>query len=209
MAVTVNNVLTELVGSAVNTITESAYTIPAGSSQVLLAIVATTDNASTTDGDVTGVTYDGNAMTLAAQEPHSGTPCPHTEIWYVDAPAALAASGDVVATTAANINAMALTTLTLNNAAQGGPEATATAEYAVDPYADSITTATNNAMIIAAVNYHDNTRFTPASSQNEEADHGGSNMGQAVGSLIKATAGSQEISWTSTQDEKTTTVLAA
>lgn len=212
--ITYSNVQTVGAFAGETSVTITAYGIPDGLSQVLVVCASAVEQAvgENADAHFASVTYNGTGLTkaVASQDHTGGPPFPDNEIWYLDNPAAIAASGDIVASTTATVNSIQATAFVLSNAEPGGPEATASDNTdAASPYPLSITIQSTGAFVVDSLNFHNNTRFTPASGQTEIEDTGGVNLGAAVGVEIVSATGSTEFSWTASQSEETAHTLAA
>lgn len=213
MAITINNIQ---VGETQNgkTVTVAAYT-PTADAVTLVITLHAVDNASSRDITFKTPTYAGNNFDggVASGEHTGGPPDVSTAIYWLDDPLSLAPTGDVVGSindAVNNTNVVASKVFTLLGNATGGPEATNSDNTDVaSPYDLGITTLTDDAMIVEAIGYHQNTGFAANSGQTEENDVGGTNFRFALYSEIIANAGAQTQSVTSAQSEQTCHVLAA
>lgn len=154
-----------------------------------------------------GVTFNGTAMTQVSganvtvnEDPGSFMRC---QTWYIDE-ADLPAAGTYTITVSytgeGSVMAKMATAISLIDAAQGAPEASATGSATVDGtnITVSITTVTDNALIITNVACNIQTTFTHDASQTERSDQqaGGSGATQATTTEVKVTAGADTQSCT-------------
>ncbi|MEM7173281.1 MAG: cadherin-like domain-containing protein, partial [Pseudomonadota bacterium] len=204
-----------LLGSSIHGLQEVedltvSYTVAAGGSDTVLIVVTHgTDNANEGREVVDSVTFNGANLSKAVAHINNGVDEVETGIWYLTDPPTITA--DVVINGSETPNMRAYTVCVLQDASQSGPEATAAATGAHDdsPYELGITTLSDDAIIVSALNMHTNRTFAPNSGQTIVQTSGGTNIGYGTGYKVRASAGTETDSYTATKDENTAHVAAA
>jgi hypothetical protein len=159
-----------------------------------LIVIANTGGA--TPGTVSGITYDGVAMTL---EPTNTDTQRRISIWSLIAPAT--GANDVVVSWTGSGPEMFLTASSYNNVDQTDMvEATATGTIGNDTSASlSVTSITDGALVFVGATSRNNRTYTLDGSASSRYAHGATSSVASYGAdIIKATAGAQTISWTLT-----------
>lgn len=192
-APTVNNVQSNTLDGSTS-LTISSYVTPAGSDQVLVLCVAIENQ--TADGLSTAPTFDGNAMTLAKLQTEPTPPSSFTDlayIYYYDAPSG---TGDIAMSFTSTSDAGAVA-FTLNNAASGGPEATDGASDTDTDVLASITTVSNDALVVDALSSGEQSVCTTTETgQTSQADGAvGGQMYYGASTKEVASAGAATMGW--------------
>jgi hypothetical protein len=162
----------------------TSITVPAVSKGILLVSVHTFDNLSTSDPAVTGVTYNGSAMTLLSVT-GSGTPVGRTAIYYTKSPAATTAN--VVASFTGTVDQSAIIaavfsgvdqTNTFSGTAQTGNGTGATTSSLTHTTADkncvvftSISANQSSSSLFSTVPTSSTSIYTPGSVDSSRAAH--------------------------------------
>ncbi len=206
MAISVNNPQGTFDDSAAS-ITLSSYAVSAGSNQILSVCVTTANNG----GDITisGVTFDGNAMTQVIANPMATSNDYRSELWEYVGPGTT--TGDIVATLSGSSEGVTLSAVYLNGAAQQTAEATASEDDSTDPADVSVTSITANAMGIVGLSGRPTTSFTQDANTTEDdmqttadySDQGG------IGHRLFTTTGAYTMGWTGAVSEGCAMVAAA
>ena len=185
------------IGSATGTGTVSV-TVPSGTDKL---VVTASGARSVANPAVTGVTFNGTALTLAKAQTANTTIYCAAEIWYLDDPAP---SGDVTANvvvTWATTPSQIITVMTVDGAADGAPSATAgTADTDGGTGTATSVTVTDDSVSIEAWTNYENKAGAPNSGQNElydDRDPAGVNPRGGSAYEVHATAGtpSQDYTW--------------
>ena len=172
-----------------------SHTIGSGSNRILLVCVNTFDGFG--DGAVNGVTYNGAPMTKAVGALITVSANLRAEVWYL-LEANLPSTGSyniVVDCNGAN-SVTSCGGISYSNAEQAAPEATntATSNASTSTYTGSITTVTNDAVIVDSVCAGTGNSASPTASQTERFDAiSNSQMGGSGNTFVQATAGSKSM----------------
>ncbi|MCH7730475.1 hypothetical protein IID21_02975 [Patescibacteria group bacterium] len=164
------------------------------------------------DEPVTGVTYNGTALTFA-QTATAGTGfLQHVEVWYLDE-ASLPVSGSytIQVNTTGLVQEINVGAVSLAGTVSGAPEATATnTNFSTATITTSITTLTNGAWVIDAVGSGNNGTFTAGGGQTERWDTSASSGTGAMSTKEVSTAGATSMAQThSTTSNRTAHVVVA
>ena len=140
-----------------SSITFNNYNVPAGSDLVLVVMAGSEANSN--NALPSGVTFGGNAMTLADRGvSFGGGSDPGVGLFYL--PVTAGSSGNVVATFQGNTDNRVLGIVTLSNAV-APPEAVELVTTSGTQITDNITTLSTNAMIISAAYFKDDENLIP------------------------------------------------
>jgi len=189
----------------------SGYTVSSGAGNDLLLVVSISlkDKNENDDATVTDVTFGTASLTKAvAISDVSGGWNQRSEVWYAkQADITLDTSQDItVTTTGAVTNPIELAAMVLDDVDQANPlDSTATgiheSGYTVSA---TITTNTDNCMLIDVVTIRSGTSKTPGASQTEDWDH--TSAYGAGGHRLVGTAGSYTNTWD--EDDQSTDRMA-
>ena len=200
-------------GGSPGTTLSWSHTIGGGSNRLLLVGVEVED-ASSTDAVVSGVTYNGVAMTRATSAIAGTTFFMNVEVWYL-----LEASLPAAGTYTVNVTTTGTTdnriggSYSIADMKQTGPEATNTQTSNTGPATmnTSVTTVTDGALVFDAIGSGNlNTGFVP--NQTGQAEFYDTTVGSSTGAgstKIVATAGSTTMGWTVTGASQTAHVVTA
>lgn len=184
-------------------VTIASYVVPgAGSApNPMLVVFAFTDGSAGTS--VTGVTWNGNALTLAKAQA-DGTTATRVEIWYLANPTP--GTGNVAVTTSSS-TWFAAAAIFSGLAAQA-PEAVAGQATGTTGLTTSITTLTNNAVIVDCYGTRD---VAPTNNGAQSPLVASVAAGGGIGISYKTavTAGSNSMAWTNTSSGRLVHALAA
>ncbi len=195
-------------GGGGSSITLTGYTPTSGSNGVLVAAFASTDNNGTDALDT--FTYAGNALTQVVTAANGTGPTATHHLMYVDDPLSLAASGDVVGSRTGNINGRGVVAVTLLDAEQGGPTDSASdGTDTASPYDLTINVTDADALVVGALNIHDNQDLEVNNGQTRHFTGGAANVRIALGSIAPGATGNFNDSWTSIQNEECSHCAAA
>ena len=173
------------------------HTIAAGVDRALVVGVAIED-ASTTDANVSSVTYNGVALTAVPSSKINGggTGIIQTQLFYLLA-ANLPASGtfNVVVTTQGAVDGISAGAISLTGVSQTtpGPAATKVDTSGADTITTSITTPVANAWVVDVAGSGNSGSFTAGSGQTERWDIAASGMTGATSTKALATAGATTV----------------
>ncbi|NNM29234.1 MAG: PKD domain-containing protein, partial [Akkermansiaceae bacterium] len=110
-----------------------------------LVVIATAEHGfNNTNGDITGITYDGVALTLAVERVPAVGNITHNSIWYLDNPGIVHTAGEILVSA---VNREAVTAIALSNTAPG---VGATAISADDSKSVDLTTTAADSLVIAS-----------------------------------------------------------
>lgn len=178
-----------------------AHTVANKQNRILVVGVSSED-ATAGDVDVSGITYNGVALTKAkdqtwAGQSEEGSKTNNVEMWYLlDPPIG---TYNIIATFGGSCDALSGGGISLYNMKQSTPEVTASnTRLTIGEISTNITTLTNNAIIIDVVGNQDAGTTTPGGSQTERYDvtSGGAGHMTACSTKIQATAGATSMSQT-------------
>jgi hypothetical protein len=193
-APTVNNVQSA-VGNQVADITISDYTPTSGANGKLEVVVTYEDDF---DKSITSVTYAGNNLTQAVSaEANNGSFWNGADIWYLDDPLSLAASGDIVADPEGTVDNVTVIARTLLGVASGAPAATDNPNTAAGTSLSGSVTPAQDDSLVSSGFTSSNVRTLTATSPHEEdgtqADTGSSSS--QSGHTDVATAEATTVEW--------------
>jgi pectate lyase len=177
-----------------------SHTIGGGTDRALVVGVAVED-ASATDANVTGVTYNGVALTAVPNSKRSGggTGIIQTQLFYlVGAGLAAAGAHTVNVTFQGAVDGISAGAVSLTGVSQTAPQSVATNvdTSGADSISTSITAATANAWIVDVVGSGNSGSFTAGSGQTERWDIAASGMTGATSTKSVAAVGATTMSWT-------------
>lgn len=181
----------------------ASHTIGSGSNRLVVAFSCTEDGTST-DLNTTSITYDGNNLTESAGVTIGSSIFNRIEMWFIlEADLPSTGTYTVQSNFAGFTFGAVLTVMSFTGVKQQAPEVTGTTTASsTDTINLSVTTVTDNAMVMDGVCDGNNRTFvTTESGQIERADQdsssgGGSNTG-ASSNKPTTTAGSETMGWTS------------
>lgn len=186
-----NGAITETDGTSV---TLSGYSVPAGDNKILIVISGDEDNTSPT-ADPSSVTHNGVALTKAVGRTLNNNNC---SIWYLLL-GSTTPSGDIVATWGATKEALGLVCFVIQDAAQEAPEATNSATSTSSPVNTSITTLTDDALVIDGLVCGAGRTYTTTQAGQTEINEQALTTGQTLtvvsSNLAGGTAGSKTLGW--------------
>jgi pectate lyase len=177
-----------------------SHTIGGGTDRLLVVGVAVEDG-STTQANITSVTYNGVAL---AAVPNSkinggGTGIIQTQLFFL-LNANLPASGTftVAVTFQGAVDGISAGAVSLTGVSQSSPAPAATKvdTSGADSISTSITTPVSNAWVVDVVGSGNSGSFTPGSGQTERWDIAASGMTGATGTKALTAAGATTLSWT-------------
>jgi len=175
-----------------------SHTCSAGSNRKLIVFASGERMGAT---DITGVTYNGQALTKVTEIDLGTTYQNCHSAWYLDDADFPGTPGayNVVASYSDSVSNGIVHIVELNNAAQGDPEAynTSTAS-STTTISTSVTTQNDGSLIVGGVSCGDVGRtFSPTTGQTEleETDVGGGLNSAVTGAESIATAGSESMAW--------------
>jgi len=161
-----------------------------GSANRILIVTVSIENCGSTP-TVTGITYNGKALTHAVSvDLTSGNDCRgRSELWYLlesDLPSA--GSYDVVVTASASTEEIIAGAISLNDVAQQAPEASSTSSNeSTDAISVNITTLTDGSWLVDSVHSGNSGSYTPDAGQTERYDL------QGVGTTSTHAASTKEV----------------
>lgn len=199
MVIGVNNFQQNNAISA-SVVTEASYVVGAEADRILVAVVSWVFNGIVRT--VSGVEFNGaEGFTQSANRSDIDAGVQFaSEVWYLLNPTN--ATGNVVATLSGSADGLSIQLFYLDGAKQQAPEATATAEDLTSPHLVSITTLTNNALIVYGAvfeaNGEDITALTPSGliEDGEVEIDVTFNTFAGMGHEFDVTAGSESGGWT-------------
>lgn len=168
----------------------------------LLAIGAHGRDTAAVDCDVTGVTYNGVAATVAVATVTASGPFVCAEIWYLSAPAT--GANDVVVTWAGTLDRRAASATALYNVAQQAPEVTSSKlASATASVTTTATTTTDSAWLIdaATVDVVGSGFAIGEVLQTERYDQSVTDMAAAQSTRPANAAGAKDMTWTNDSAE--------
>src|SRR5262245_31426540 len=176
-----------------------SHTIGGGTDRFLLVGIAVED-VSTTDANITSVTYNGVALTAVPGSKISGggTGIIQTQMFYGFGTSLGAAGAHTVTVSFQGpVDGVSASADSFTGVSQGAPEAAATRTdtSGADSISTSITTRSANAWVVDVVGSGNSGSFTPGSGQTERTDIAASGMTGATSSKPVATAGTTTMSW--------------
>lgn len=176
------------------------HTIGGGIDRFLLVGVAVED-ASTTDANITSVTYNGVALTAVPGSKISGggTGIIQTQMFYgFGANLGAAGAHTVTVSFQGPVDGVSASADSFSGVSQAAPEAatTRTDTSGADSISTSITTRSANAWVVDVVGSGNSGSFTPGSGQTERTDIAASGMTGATSNKPVAAAGATTMSWT-------------
>lgn len=186
------------VAGATGTPITLSYAVSAGADEILVDFVGTT-NGSSTARTVTGVTFNGDALTNVAGATgtaSSGTTRVHGSTWYRLAPAVTTAN--IVHTLSGAPQEANLVACYLTGAAQQAPAASAAATDASSPVRTTLTTVANDALHLGGFSSQsDGVTYTAEAGTTELVRKIGTIAnGVVFGDRTQATPVSSTLGWT-------------
>ncbi len=173
-----------------------SHTVGSGSNRILVVGVAAEDSSST-DLNISSVTYGGTAMTLVANSTRTEgtTYLQRTALYYLLSPAVGTAT--VTVTYAGSVAERNGGSISLRNAKQAAAEAVATnGNTGSNSISVNITTLTNGSWVIDAVGCGNAGTFSATGGNTERYDVQGDSASGAGSTKLVASAGSTTVSWT-------------
>ncbi len=173
-----------------------AHTVSTGVNRVLIVGVESQD-ASITDGTVTGITYAGVAMTkIDAIQIASDGQYQRSELWYLTAPAT--GSNNIVVSFTGTVSSGIVGGLSYTNASQSPLTITAKDAQASTTPSVSVTTLVNNSLVVDIISHGNGSNITQSvNTGTERLDIDQSvETGLGMSDIEKVTAGSQARTWT-------------
>jgi hypothetical protein len=166
-----------------------SHAIGSDSSRMLIVTVSIENSGSTPT--VTGITYNGQALTHAASTDitSANDVRGRSELWYLpEADLPSAGSYNVVVTASASIEAINAGAISLNDVAQQAPEASNTnTNETIDAISVNITTLTDGSWLVDSVHCGDTGSYTADAGQTERYDL------QGVGTTSTHAASTKEV----------------
>lgn len=187
--------------TSVSSVTLS-HVVGSGSNRILVVTVKSRDNSSATDLPITGITYNGVALTKIRSDMTGDPNRVRTEIWYLVDPAS--GTHDVVVSFTGTVDRTVVSAYSMQGAKTTGvPDANAGSASAGTSVTTNITTVADGAIIIDALYTKDLVSPEPEGTQiRREAVNVNSNDDRTAGSTKKkATAGATSMSWTWTNSD--------
>jgi hypothetical protein len=175
-----------------------SHTIGGGSNRLLVVGIGV-EGPSVGSTHVTAVTYDGVSLTQAINNTVGTGFEANAELWYMLESDLPSAGTYTISITVPSGDAFQGGAISVSDAAQQAPEATASSddgESGDDWIETQITTITDDAWIFDAVASGNGVSYTPNSGQTERYDVLGSSSSVAGGTLAVPTAGVQTVNWT-------------
>ena len=177
-----------------------SHTIGSQSNRLLVVHLGLIGNPSGGVVDVTGVTYNGVAMTLAANIGGNYNGWGTRSVIYYMLEANLPAAGayNIVASFNKSASESFIGAVSYYNVKQQAPTNTATnADGDTSNPSTSITTTEDNSLIVESLNHHaTGVNLSAANSQTERWDTAGSYQRQVGSDVIRTTAGTASVGWT-------------
>ena len=197
MAIAVGDVSTsQQDGGASNTFAHDV----AGSDTFLLVLISAENNATPGNMPVTGVTYNGDALTKIREEDTTVTPGGSADIasvWYLINPDA--GTNNVIVSYTGVVEGDAVTAITLTGVSQSAPidAQNGFKGNSANP-SNAVTTVAANCLVLDVITGSGSgTTLTPGGSQTQQSNITNSgNIRSATSSQAKATPGSTTMSWT-------------
>jgi hypothetical protein len=174
-----------------------SHAIGSDSSRMLIVTVSIENSGSTPT--VTGITYDGQALTHAASTDitSANDVRGRSELWYLpEADLPSAGSYNVVVTASASAEAIIAGAISLNDVAQQAPEAINTnTNESIDAISVNITTLTDGSWLVDSVHCGEPGSYTADAGQTERYDLQGANVTSTHAASTKevATAGATTV----------------
>jgi pectate lyase len=176
-----------------------SHTIGSGTDRVLVVGVAVED-ASTTDANVTSVTYNGVALTAVPSSKINGggTGIIQTQLFYLLGSSLPVGAFNVVVTFQGAVDGISAGAVSLTGVSQAapGPAATKVDTSGADSISTSISTPVSNAWVVDVVGSGNSGSFTAGSGQTERWDLAASGMTGAMSTKPVATAGATALAQT-------------
>ncbi len=177
-----------------------SHTIGSGTDRFLLVGVAVED-ATTTDANVTSVTYNGVGLTAVPGSKVSGggSGIIQTELFYgIGSGLGAAGPHSLTVTFQGPVDGVSASGVSFFGVSQAAPEAAVarTDTSGADTISSTVTTRSANALVVDVVGSGNSGSFTPGSGQTERRDLAASGMTGAMSSKPVATAGTTTMSWT-------------
>jgi pectate lyase len=176
-----------------------SHTVGGGVDRMLVVGVACED-ASTTDANITSVTYRGVALTAVPNSKRSGggTGIIQTQLFYLlTAGLGAAGSGSVIVTMQGAVDGISAGATSLTGVNQGAPQGATTNvdTSGADSISTSITSAAANSWIVDVVGSGNSGSFTPSSGQTERWDIAASGMTGATSTKALTASGATTLGW--------------
>jgi hypothetical protein len=182
------------------------HTIGGGTNRLLVVGISAECNEGIT---VTGVTYNGQALTKAASVQADTGTVGTADLWYL-LEAGLPAAGTYnVQVTTSGYTAKSVGAISLAGVAQQAPEASNTnTNVGPDYISTSITTLTDGAWVVDVVEQGNAGAFTPDGGQTEQYDVQASSSTGAASTKEMATAGATSTGWSASANRLAHVVAA-
>jgi hypothetical protein len=188
-----------------------AHNIPTGNNyRILIVGVAIEDTSGTPRATVSGITYNGVAMTYLNAITTSDSNG-RTEIWYM-LNSSLPASGSyniIVSFANGPHNGAVAMSASLTNVKQEAPGSVTNSNTGSGTISTNITTTEDYSWLIDAVQNGTNTAFTPGTGQTERLDLGVGSMRGAMSTKPTTLKGLQTMSWTNSSTLRNSHVVAS
>jgi len=181
-----------------NTTVSFAHTIPSGSNRMLIVTIGLEDDSPS--NDITDVQWNSSSLTQLSQ---GTTTFNRVEIWYMSAPDVATDTIDITVDTGAN--SISAGAVDFTGVAQEAPEVVSSIVAGSDnPSQESITTATDDSMIIDVICEEQNdidltVQETDQTEQWKQRSFG-IDMSTATSTRLVTTAGAFDMGWTNSAD---------
>ena len=201
---TINNLTSDAGVSTAFTFT--GYTPTAGANAKLVVAVMMEGGGG---NDVSSVTYDGNDLTVRIEADEDTGAQNLAEIWDIDDPLSLAASGDIVITPAANAS-LQMWVMTLLGVKSGAPETTdGQTEASSTSNATAVTPTSADTLILSGWSVGSDVALSATSPLVEvSADLGSGSARGGCGSYELASPSAQTPTWTVASADRTAQACA-
>lgn len=211
MAPTAGNPQNNIVGSpASTTITLASYAVAAGDDKILCV---TTVNEDPDSVSVTSVKHNGVDLTFRGGITLDTGTANRIELWDLQLGSSTP-SGDIVVVWDSLVEVQSVSAVTLTGAEQQAPEATNSATSTVTTINTSITTLTNNALIIDGAGYGNSNALSITQGgvgqvEDSSVTVGGSTAAHGISHRPTTTAGAHILGWSVSASQRFVHFLAA